>query len=849
MIYSGYFKSNEIKNQRSYRIDIETKVVAGRKDLVLGSSPFVTNVTSDDSHIYSPIRCGGATIGVVTDYYYEDFYTGEAKGVKVTLYETTSGSDVVEWIGYVTPSCYSQGFDKYFEEISVDCVDGIAVLKDLPFTEVESEQIMTFRDIIFKCLKQADCYNYFYISDNVQFTQTGTESIIDKLRMSKDNFFEAKKDINQTDDDVAWSCYDVLYEILQFLGYTLITEGNNVFIIDYDAIKNGNNKYWRYSLTGSSASSATSVEIKYNKHIDKDSYAENGTTISLDEVFNKVTVKDEFTGGANLFPSFGDDTFETNITAPQANLSAYFNPMKQDDVGLWWGDHIAASPADGLNDNIFICLDSDGWGTSWINVFKFKESQVFNMINYDRKTRNRVTLGNTINYGNLLDYNGAFYYKWYHSKDYGFTDNNNDHYSDEHAWLNAMKTSYNFNGTTADKLAKWGQLFAAMRFADKLKYSSCIALINAGDNRFGPGDGKNLNSQTDNDVTKNYPFVTLKDYQSSIFGGSNHYLKIKGKVCSHDKERVPHKMSNGSQNNKLKHKPCYKRIGQGYLWAKLKWGNQYWNGDDWIGTDTWFKLYFWDDSDRSSGDKGRGIKVLDYFDKDFDIKNTTYSLIGIGEDGLVIPCPTNGNLTGKAELSFTTRDMWGDSRRSHWPAKGTLADNFYCRYYSKCVFISDLEITAEVYEGFGGSEETDSDTLYTNVIENGAVNPMDEITFKVCTDDGKKWSLSCVDYIDSNGSSQFVKTLYNKALYNKEKNSSGTDGLAGAFRQEEHYIFKLASQYENPMTIFEANLKNEDHKKYGTFTDETLSGKTFIMTEITTDYKHNKTSLKLVEKF
>ena len=144
--------------------------------------------------------------------------------------------------------------------------------------------------------------------------------------------------------------------------------------------------------------------------------------------------------------------------------------------------------------------------------------------------------------------------------------------------------------------------------------------------------------------------------------------------------------------------------------------------------------------------------------------------------------------------------MWGDSRRSHWHPKGNKGDNFYCRYLSKCVFITNLEITAEVYEGFLDDADYNSDTCYTNVIENGAVDKMNEITFKVCTEDSKKPSYSCVDYLD-NGNSKYVVALYNKALYSKEKGTVGTDGFNGVLRQEEHYVFKLASQYEEPRLI------------------------------------------------
>lgn len=845
MKYIGEFQAI---NETLYKIEIVTKSSGSDRTLKLSDSPFTSSIESEDKHIYSPIKSGGATVGILTDSYVPDLYTGEAKGVKVTLYNQ-SESNKVEWVGYITPTMYSQGFDTELEELELDCIDGIAVLKDIPYSFSEpTNPIITFAEILFNCLKKSECYRNFYISDNVQFSQTGTESIIDKLRISQNNFFDNKEDMLQTNDDVAWSAYDVLYQLCQFLGYTLVAEGDEVFIVDYDAIKAGSNTYYKYSLESSTLQNPTRVTVAYSKYVDGNSYSMNGTNIEMNEVFNKVTVKDEFNTFDNLFPTFGDLNFETNITAPSANLSSFFHNMTIRDHGLQFGDHIKASPEDGIFEDFCICFDTDWYGNWWLNIYKFYDTPVFNMIRYDRTTRQPVTLASNIKYSDMLTYNGAFYYRWYKTDAYQWVDENGNHSNDIYEWLNRQKASYNYNASTADKLKVWMQLFQQIKMVDKIQMSPIICFMNDGNNRFGPGDENSYNSQTENDVTKKYPYVTLKDYSSSIFGGANHFLRIKGKVCSHDEGVTPHKLNDGKNNKDLKHDPDYKRIEQGYIWAKLKWGDRYWDGEGWTASNVWFKLWYWNDNDRSSGDKGRGIKVLDYYDKDFDFKQNTYNIMSIGEDGIIIPCPTDGNLTGKAELSFTTRDMWGDSRKSHWHPKGNKNDNFYCRYLSKCVFITDLEITAEVYEGLLEDADYSSDTVYTNVIENGAVQPMEEITFKVCTDDGKKPSYSCVDYLDSSGNSQYVTSLYNKALYSKENGTYGTDNRNGVLRQEEHYVFKVASQYEKPRLNLDANLRNEGHKLYGLYTDKTLNGKSFIATEIEKDYKMNRCHIKLTEK-
>ena len=103
MKYIGEFYSID---ETLYRIEIETKKSGTDKKLKLSDSPFTSSVSSEDKHIYSPIKSGGATIGILTNSYEEDFYTGEAKGVKVTFYNA-SESDKVEWVGYITPSIYT----------------------------------------------------------------------------------------------------------------------------------------------------------------------------------------------------------------------------------------------------------------------------------------------------------------------------------------------------------------------------------------------------------------------------------------------------------------------------------------------------------------------------------------------------------------------------------------------------------------------------------------------------------------------------------------------------------------------------------------------------------------------
>lgn len=857
MKYIGEFHSLK---SIAYKIEIEIKANAADKKLKLSTNPFVYSIEAEDKHIYSPIKCGGATVGILSENFNTDFYSGEAQGVKVTLYNEND-SNKVEWVGYIAPTAYDQNFDEYYEEVELDCIDGIASLKYLPYRSDGEHTITTFLDIILNCLKQSGCYKNFYISDNVQLTRNGTDSVIEKFRISQSNFYDERKDVTQSDDDIAWSCYDVLYEICQFLGYTLFPDGEDIYIVDYDAIRTGNNKYFKYSISGNSSQTPTSVTVSYNKYIDGSDYAANGTNVSLAEVFNKVTVKDEFNTFDSFLPNFGDINFENNITAssdPNFKKMFKYEDGSASSCGtgqFQFGDIIQQTTKDGKSDNYYVFVCGVYKDDLRLYVVKFYDSHVFNFHKYARnrsagfpESKNDSLWGNgNFKFSELQNYNGAYYYRYY-NKDITRSEYNT-------WWLANVNGKNYWSLANETKKAIWEKLINSN---SKLEFTPAIALVNDCSDfqkHIGPSDGVDLNNKGTSinkpykEETLKYPYMTMKsNVDSSIFGGLDAYLRIKGSLIYHDEYVTPFPMNNGANNGKLKREGDYKEADQGFIWCKLKFGRLYWNGDEWLANEDWFKLHIWTDKTRDR----EARKNKNIYDKEFQIIDAKTSAKNDLKD-IVIPTPKEGNLEGNVEITICTRDMYGDSKRSHWGRSNSWGNNGFTRYYSGVWIIKNLEITAEINDG-SASEDANSDTVYTNVIDNGAVNKMDEITFKICTYDAKKPNYSSVDYLYATGVgntvySTYVSSLYNKALYNKELGSYGCDNINGALRQEEHYIFKLATEYEVPRVILEVNLHNDHHKLYGTYTDKTINGKTFIASSIEVDYRKEATNIKLIEKF
>lgn len=812
-VYTAEFTS--IKNV-NYKIEINTEKGSGTHTLMLSGEPFSTKMDSEGKNIYSPLKTTSATVGIMTKSLESNIYSGKAKGTSVKF--TNTDKNKVEFIGYVTPCKYDQDWNEELEEVEIECVDGIAVLKSLPYPVTGS--LETFANIIFNCLKQSGCFKKLYVTDNVQLSVNGTDNIIEKLRVSQNNFFEEKQE-GQTNDDVAMSCYDVLIEVMQFLGYTMFAEGDEVYIIDYDAIKRGNNKYFSYNLTGSTLGTYTTVTKAYSHQITGESIGESGTTVSLDKVYNKVTVKDDFYTYDSLFPNFGDAKYETNITAAlDWNASDMFKR------GYYVIDTITQTSKSGKPENftIFICT---AWkGKTFVCIVKFYKSDVFQFCKYDKDTKQDRTeeYEKDMTWSKLFECHGATYVRMW-KKEVGSGE------------AEDFKRRYNYMLPQETKLQMWIDFLN--RDPQDIALTPYVLCLNWSDGHIGPAA---LNStgrydRTDNEDCRKYPFVKLRRFDSSVFGGKDAYLLINGKQLSHDEQNTPFPISDGANNKSLKRQPDKKYEEEGFLWCRMKWGSNYWNGSAWQTTPTDFKLRYWTGNST--------IRVRNYYDKFFDFADTASKSMVKGAKGYYLTCPQTGNLAGEAEfIIYCNRDLWGKSNHGHWHSS-----NRYSRYYNYVQVLSDLTMTAEISNGMLDDMENDTDTTYTNVIATGAVDKMSDIKFKICTFDNKKPSYSGVDYLDSSKNSVYLKYTYNKALNSLETGVTASNRDGHKMVQEEHLIFKLVNQYQEPRTVIKTTLKNLGHKLYGTYTDKIIKNKTFIVSEMNIDYKQETAEMKLTEKF
>lgn len=666
------------------------------QNITLASDPFVTELETSNSHIYKPCKYSSATIRMITDDYRFDLYSSTAQQNKVVL----SNDDGVVWVGYVTPNLYSQGYENEFEEIEVEAIDALSTLQYYKYDTIsDKKEVVSLVQIIDYLLSKCNAYDSYYISDNMQIDAMSDFCLPSKLYISEQNFFD--------EDDEAMTMQEVLEEICKYLNVTAIADGNSVYFLDYDAIKAGINTYYKYTI--GDVNSSTKVFLEQIKDIKATDYVENGGQLSLDNVYNKVSVKDSLYSFESIIPSIWDETYLENYGGEWAYVQEVNEEFKEDK---------------------YKCF------------YKYYKNKNYKSYYYNKDTRQQVQL-DKVDYTATQNYIGATICQHFSEK---VTDYN---------------TKYN-----------------------DINYTDYVLL--------------HLHNRQDNIILPLFQLI-VNDTFPSFLGGST-YLIIKGNFLFLDREYKMF-MIPGYGNKKDDFDPANL-----YIKCSLKIGNQWWNGTSWINTETTFKLYF-----DNNGQTDHCINQT------FPIKNNITWNMGLdGEEGYAIPMPDTGKvITGKP--TFTLYE----------PQK--VDGSYRC----DAVWLSNFDIIAKV-QNYQKEAEKDSDTEYSNIIDEEFVNELEDVEMKICTWDNKEANYSAICYSPDKIDYIYLDNVYNKATKQM-------------FRYEEHLIYRLVTQYQTPSIILNLNLQNK-FKIYSMITDSCLLDKKFIVDSFNIDYALAKQEIKLIEK-
>ena len=800
-----YFSQFKDVNDQLYTVNIITNGDGSTtKEFTLGGSPFTTEMDNSDKIIYKPCKYQSATIEMVSQDYNFDIYSSTAQGTKVQLLKD---SEIV-WTGFITPNLYDQGFNEFRETISLEAIDGLSTLQYYKYTPVgKSKDIVSFISIINHLISQCHSYSYFYISDNIQKDNTTNHSITEFLYISEQNFFDEKKE-NETDNDVAWTMQEVLEEICQYLGYTCIAEGDSVYFLDYDAIREDENHYYKYTVDN--IANPTKETKVCHKMINENDHSENGASLSLDKTYNKVKVKDNLYDFNLAIPDPFDDA--DNITSYNENYEDewetgytsmkklyHYNPTTK--FIEFWGDAYSPEKSPHQRDAYV--------------VVQYKKNPKFKCYKYNDKLEDVTALyEGSLNYKDTQNFSGAALASM---------------------WVNHLtldddteiKAKTDLNSPLL-VTTTWADIRAGNKYTSLECIANALHLIQP-----SYSDYIILCSQSDENTTTyinnknylNYPYFETTEYidTNNLYGSPNAYLLLSGSYCF---SGVPRNRKCMFPLDNMDVDPIDgdNPITDLFIPAKLQIGNLYWNGTDWTKSEAFFNI----EVDPANGNSNR---LDNYMDRFLNFRNTVPWGSNITHKGTLIKLP---EVLVKGEPKLTIYKPYG------FITKGQ--DDTYKPYFA---VIKDLKLEVVV-----DVADADSDTEYTNVINTNYASELDKIEFKINTYTDKKPNYSAVAY-KKGDDYVYLDTVYNKALGEHQvgtERADGTNSQYGELNPEEQLIWKISHQYETPSVKLDFNLKH-DNKVYGLYSNTTLRDRYYIVDKIDTDYKQAQSAVTLIEKF
>lgn len=740
------------------------------QNIEMGTPPFILEYESGDDIIYKPIKYSSATATIVSENILSDIYTGANQGTKIKLTNTQR----TLFNGYITPNVYNQPYSGVAQNIELECVDGLSTLKNIDYTTVGDEKnIVSFAQIICHILKQCNCYTTLYISDVIN---KGEINKLYQLSVSENNFFD--------EDDEPMKCNEVLEEILRYLNMTMYADGLKVFIIDYDAIANNeyNAKYNVVNIADGEQLNLSS--INYNKTITADNYRGANANLSIDNVYNKATVVAEL----YEIPNPIENMFESKELVK--NVGTLDLDKK---IEVWVGEN-GGNPNDNENTRLYNKKELT------YNILHHPTFESHYWVKDEATSEVTETTIKTISsYEGFHNYIGATLYEYFLPNHTLLDDKYNIpiEYEDESDFKQVLL--FHLNGSL-NKYDDWHtHTFRKMCTITPTKdnilcddntylyfnFSATFRNIN----RFFTGD----NFKTDNEFTYtlgSYDKI-LPSIEFNIFNSTfDKYLSFAG----------------------------YDLYGEDPEW----WNLHVYPNLDPVRTvkPSEIALYMETtvDVEKNTATK-KGL-----FDKSLKVLNTVPSSSGIDKKGKLIKLPKGTNVKDLRIVFYQPVIPWQDW---YWDKKN----------YStlQCVILEDLDIgVVNIPHNSNINDEDEENTTYENIVNENWIEEMGDITFKVCTFDGKKLNYSAV-FEDIDGVVNYVDTIENKALKQK-------------LRQEEMLIYRIVNQHKEPQIILNLELNNQysmcDKITYPT----QYNDKKFIIDSMSINFENNTTTLKIIEK-
>lgn len=319
MNIKGYFR--DLEGCDEYRVEIsksgDTSTFVEYE--MAGNQPFVVTYETSNTP-FEPVRKSTASITFVGG----DFMgcvSPTPNGTSVKLFKNNN----IEYVGYLKPYIQSQGWVRCIDDVSLECSDCISFLQYIKYKPLgEYKSIVSIKDILARmCDVCGDLITGFAWPKTKMVNATLLHP--EELRISEQNFYTS-------DTDEPWTLYAVLEEICRYLGLTAIQYGTVIYLVDFGAEKVTNPEYVVY-LKSSDYESYTYYQGS-GLTINQGDIRGGGASLSWEQIYSKVSVKDSFYKPDFYTPDIYEDEYLTNVYAPQYPWTCRENQIVNNMFGL-----------------------------------------------------------------------------------------------------------------------------------------------------------------------------------------------------------------------------------------------------------------------------------------------------------------------------------------------------------------------------------------------------------------------------------------------------------------------------------------------------------------------------------
>lgn len=282
-------------NDKDIEVQISSK--KGNKDIVIGNSADNSdiyfsfdpvNITIQLDDMFQVILKKSARIILESKIYLGDvLFAGSVDDVSVKIYKDKK----LVFDGYVEPNSFNQPWAYQLETFEINCVDKLALLQYKYWTDKQSYSSLlsdvnnySFKEFLKKI--ELDTYNVFY--DNSK--NVNGKDIWTTLGISMNIF------LGDSEDKVM-SYEEILTHILRYFNLHVIQEGSDLYIFDWQSIKDNSITWTNIFGSGNPSRSALDITIK------KDMYSNDSSSLSMDEVYNQIQVKCVIDDVTEVIPS------------------------------------------------------------------------------------------------------------------------------------------------------------------------------------------------------------------------------------------------------------------------------------------------------------------------------------------------------------------------------------------------------------------------------------------------------------------------------------------------------------------------------------------------------------------